>query len=422
MNPQFCTRCGAPLPDNAQFCGTCGAPVGTAPPAPAPAFARAPQIPTTAVVDPAPDALPGAAMPPMPPDGEATAKAHLAEGREVRGQWITKGFILSVGLALVVAIAGMALALFSPRWLLKTTLAGTGFGVLAAVVAAVVISPRTFHATRPRSLVLCLVFGLPWAALLLYALPLRVLGTDGSSFVWTAAFQAGPWLFATAPIGGALWLTLRRRSGIEFLSLVPSALMTVLVFGVNPGYLDDWSGFELPRRALGLTSNYKMFGIRVPDLFLGGSFPFGAYLAQGFLVMIALALPIAVAAWVASIPALRSAEGRRLAKAAQRRADAEFAAQCRAEQMTVTPGQPVYVMAPPQSASTNTFAVVSMVLGIMGGTILPIIFGHIARRQIHSTGEKGNGMALTGLILGYIELGIVVILFIVFAVALARVS
>jgi hypothetical protein len=31
-----------------------------------------------------------------------------------------------------------------------------------------------------------------------------------------------------------------------------------------------------------------------------------------------------------------------------------------------------------------------------------IVFGHVARRQIRESGEAGEGMALAGLILGYI--------------------
>ena len=38
-------------------------------------------------------------------------------------------------------------------------------------------------------------------------------------------------------------------------------------------------------------------------------------------------------------------------------------------------------------------------------SILGIIFGHIAKSQIAQTGEQGEGMALAGLILGYIVTG-----------------
>jgi threonine/homoserine/homoserine lactone efflux protein len=52
------------------------------------------------------------------------------------------------------------------------------------------------------------------------------------------------------------------------------------------------------------------------------------------------------------------------------------------------------------------FAVASMVLGIVWlfwlGSLLAIIFGHIARHYIKRSGVRtGNGMAIAGLILGY---------------------
>jgi hypothetical protein len=84
------------------------------------------------------------------------------------------------------------------------------------------------------------------------------------------------------------------------------------------------------------------------------------------------------------------------------------------------PGQPYY---PPQgqpyppyqqpylpypaASRTNGLAIASLVCGVstfvVGLSFLPaIICGHIARRQIRRTGEQGDGLALAGLILGYV--------------------
>jgi hypothetical protein len=52
---------------------------------------------------------------------------------------------------------------------------------------------------------------------------------------------------------------------------------------------------------------------------------------------------------------------------------------------------------------TNTYAIVALVLGL----VLPpaaVPFGHVARAQIRRTGQRGSGMALAGLILGYYSL------------------
>lgn len=53
------------------------------------------------------------------------------------------------------------------------------------------------------------------------------------------------------------------------------------------------------------------------------------------------------------------------------------------------------------SDSTNTFAVLALVFGVLGG-YLAIIFGHAALSQIKRTGERGSGLAIAGLILGYL--------------------
>ena len=71
-------------------------------------------------------------------------------------------------------------------------------------------------------------------------------------------------------------------------------------------------------------------------------------------------------------------------------------------------------------APTNGFAVASMVLGIVGITIgwaivflgaiitaaVAVVFGHVALSDIKRTKHRGRGMAITGVVLGYITLGI----------------
>jgi Domain of unknown function (DUF4190)/Domain of unknown function (DUF1707) len=76
-------------------------------------------------------------------------------------------------------------------------------------------------------------------------------------------------------------------------------------------------------------------------------------------------------------------------------------------------------MAP--AAPTNGLAIGSMVCGIaeiftLGLAAVPaVILGHLARGQIKQTGERGDGMAIAGLILGY--LGIAGWLFVILAIA-----
>jgi hypothetical protein len=65
------------------------------------------------------------------------------------------------------------------------------------------------------------------------------------------------------------------------------------------------------------------------------------------------------------------------------------------------------------AAPTNGMAIASLVCGVLGWVMFPVvapilavIFGHIARGQIRQTGEGGGGMALAGLLLGYINLAL----------------
>src|SRR2546430_12956461 len=70
------------------------------------------------------------------------------------------------------------------------------------------------------------------------------------------------------------------------------------------------------------------------------------------------------------------------------------------------PGYPGYP--PPQS--TNAWAIVSLVCAFLFAP-LGIIFGHISLSQIRKTGEEGRGLAIAGLVIGYlITLSTVVII------------
>lgn len=58
---------------------------------------------------------------------------------------------------------------------------------------------------------------------------------------------------------------------------------------------------------------------------------------------------------------------------------------------------------PATAAATNGFAVAALVVSLVScgiGSVLGIVFGVIARRQIAERGERGAGMALAGIIIG----------------------
>jgi hypothetical protein len=65
------------------------------------------------------------------------------------------------------------------------------------------------------------------------------------------------------------------------------------------------------------------------------------------------------------------------------------------------PASPQTVPAP-LPPRTNVLGVITLVLGILGFGVVPIVTGHIALSQIKRTGEEGRGLTLAGLILGYV--------------------
>jgi hypothetical protein len=79
------------------------------------------------------------------------------------------------------------------------------------------------------------------------------------------------------------------------------------------------------------------------------------------------------------------------------------------------PGYPGY----PIQRPTNGFAIASLVLGIIWiywiGSILALIFGYIARKQIRERGEGGGGLAIAGIVLGWVGIGVLA-LFLIFVV------
>ena len=91
--------------------------------------------------------------------------------------------------------------------------------------------------------------------------------------------------------------------------------------------------------------------------------------------------------------------------------------------MTSTPAPPPVPPAgwapyqPARRATTNGFAVASLVMGIavlctwIVGAILAVVFGNIALRRIDAAqgAEKGRGLAIAGIVLGWIGIALAAI-------------
>jgi uncharacterized protein DUF4190 len=67
----------------------------------------------------------------------------------------------------------------------------------------------------------------------------------------------------------------------------------------------------------------------------------------------------------------------------------------------------------PRPTSTNGLAIASMVLGILWvywiGSILALVFGYVARDQIKRSGQQGDGMAIAGIVLGWVGIGFLIL-------------
>jgi hypothetical protein len=71
--------------------------------------------------------------------------------------------------------------------------------------------------------------------------------------------------------------------------------------------------------------------------------------------------------------------------------------------------------------ATNVMAIIALVSAFLV-PIAPVVCGHIALAQIRRTGERGRGMALAGLILGYIGVVVLVLWVVLTAILLIAAS
>lgn len=88
------------------------------------------------------------------------------------------------------------------------------------------------------------------------------------------------------------------------------------------------------------------------------------------------------------------------------------------------PGHPYGPYPPPPALRpTNGMAVASMILGILWlywlGSILALIFGYIAKKQIKERHESGGGMATAGIVLGWVGVGLLVVVLAAVVISIA---
>ncbi len=91
------------------------------------------------------------------------------------------------------------------------------------------------------------------------------------------------------------------------------------------------------------------------------------------------------------------------------------AIRCRFCQLWLVPPPPAYAQSPmlpvQRARKTSGMAIASLVLGILWiywlGSILALVFGYIAKREIRESSEpiEGNGLATAGIVLGWVGIG-----------------
>ncbi|MBO9577288.1 MAG: DUF4190 domain-containing protein [Microbacteriaceae bacterium] len=273
----------------------------------------------------------------------------------------------------------------------------------------------------------------------------------------------------TDPIGGFRRLVRWLGVVLILVTLVLSFLWSILEgWGLEGGFTWLISEFGWPALVTligGLvlvigSSLLPPAGLRVLALVIG--ILVGAAVVIGFVIALTLAgleymvyypadwvwwlLIVASAAWliVAAVrsPALRAALAATRAAAEAERAAADAArltqgaeADLAARAAEIKKWEDAYRLAhdgeapppgflPPAAAApttsagpghTNVLAVLALVFAI-GAGVVGAILGHVALAQIRRTGENGRGLALAGVIVGWISLGLTVVIGIVYAV------
>ncbi len=75
----------------------------------------------------------------------------------------------------------------------------------------------------------------------------------------------------------------------------------------------------------------------------------------------------------------------------------------------------------PQNTKTNGIAIAALITSFFV-SVLGIILGFVALSQIKTSGEQGRGLALAGIIIGFVSVGITLLVLIISAVVAASVG
>ena len=83
------------------------------------------------------------------------------------------------------------------------------------------------------------------------------------------------------------------------------------------------------------------------------------------------------------------------------------------------PVPPQPTAAPAQGEKWNILSLIAFIIVFFGFSVISIILGFIGLSQIKKTGERGRGLALWAIILGFVSIVIGIIFWIVFVAVIA---
>lgn len=93
------------------------------------------------------------------------------------------------------------------------------------------------------------------------------------------------------------------------------------------------------------------------------------------------------------------------------------------------PQQPAYGAPYGYAPKTNTLAIFSLIASIVNfifipviGSIVAVITGHMALKQVRTSGEAGRGMALAGTIVGWVGIGLFALGLVIVIILLATIG
>lgn len=89
--------------------------------------------------------------------------------------------------------------------------------------------------------------------------------------------------------------------------------------------------------------------------------------------------------------------------------------------MTTPAPTPAPAQQPASAEKWNVLSIVAFVLSLLGFNVIAIVLGFIGLNQVKKTGERGRGLAIAAIIIGFVSIAIFIIIWIaVFALAAAN--